>query len=111
MALNQQELIKAAIGGLEAQRAYIESQRLHIDGQLAELRALLDDDKTNTPKRSPETIQRMREAQQRRWAKVKGKQEPAAAVPPKKAKRKLSAAGRKNIIDAIKRRWAAKKAK
>jgi hypothetical protein len=42
---------------------------------------------------SPEALQRMREAQRRRWAKVRGESAPKAA--PDKPKRKLSAAGPK----------------
>lgn len=111
------EIIEAAIAGLEGQKH-------KIDAQIAQLRAML----TGTPpvvpatvptigtrggkrKFSLEAIQRMREAQQRRWAKVKGESVPAAkAAPLKKAKRKLSAAGRKAIVAALKKRWAAKRA-
>ncbi len=51
----------------------------------------------------------MREAQQRRWAKVRG--EAAAAKPkPAKRKRRLSAAGRRAIAEATKKRWAAVRA-
>ena len=61
---------------------------------------------------SPEAIKRMREAQQRRWAKVRGEAAPAPITAAKatKPKRKLSAAGRKAIVAALKKRWAAKKA-
>jgi DNA-binding protein HU-beta len=52
----------------------------------------------------------MREAQQRRWAKIRGESEPAPAKIPAKPKRKLSAAGRKAIIAAAKKRWALKRA-
>jgi hypothetical protein len=54
----------------------------------------------------------MREAQQRRWASIKGESEPSAAATPValKPKRKLSAAGRKAIQDAVRRRWAQKRA-
>jgi hypothetical protein len=54
----------------------------------------------------------MREAQQRRWAKVRGESAPPAAATPQpaKPKRKLSKAGRANIVAALKKRWAAKKA-
>ena len=57
---------------------------------------------------SPATIQRMREAQQRRWAKVRGH---SVAGPKPKAKRIMSAAGRKAISDAAKKRWAMQKAR
>jgi hypothetical protein len=49
----------------------------------------------------------MREAQQRRWAKVKRETAPVAVPKPK---RKISAAGRKRIAEAQKKRWAANKA-
>src|SRR5262249_11569939 len=66
------------------------------------------------PKRkfSEDALRRMREAQQRRWAKARRESEsPAPAKPaaPKK-KGKLSAAGRAAIVVAQKKRWAAKKA-
>jgi hypothetical protein len=51
----------------------------------------------------------MKEAQQRRWAKIRGEAEPAPQGAPK-PKRKLSAAGRKRIIAATKKRWAAVRA-
>jgi hypothetical protein len=52
----------------------------------------------------------MREAQQRRWAKVKGESATASVAKASRPKRRLSAAGRKAIVDALKKRWAAKKA-
>lgn len=106
-------IIEAAIDGLEAKKH-------RIDVQIAELRAML----TGTPetpvvapttgkarrKFSAAARRRMKEAQQRRWAKVKGESAaPVAAPKPSKAKRRLSAEGRANIIAAIKRRFAAKK--
>ena len=54
----------------------------------------------------------MKEAQQRRWAKIRGDSEPTSPAKrePEKPKRKLSAAGRAAIVAALKKRWAAKKA-
>ena len=54
----------------------------------------------------------MKEAQQRRWAKIKGASEPPApaTTEPAKPKRKLSKAGRAAIVAALRKRWAAKKA-
>jgi hypothetical protein len=53
----------------------------------------------------------MKEAQQRRWAKIRGEAAPATKTAEvAKPKRKLSKAGRANIVAALKRRWAAKKA-
>jgi hypothetical protein len=114
MATLSKEIIEAAIHGFEVQR-----QR--IDTQIAELRTMLNgglptravEPKPGKGRRkiSPEALQRMREGQQRRWAKVRGKSAAAAAAPKvAKPKRKLSAAGRRNIVEALKKRWAAKKA-
>jgi hypothetical protein len=113
-------IIAAAIDGFEAQKT-------RIDAQIAELRAMLSGApielaaaETTGPlperkrrKFSPDAIRRMKEAQQRRWAKVRGESEGAAPVTapaPAKAKGKLSAAGRANIVAALKKRWAEKKA-
>ena len=114
------EVIEAAIAGFEGQRQ-------HIDAKIAELRAMLNGGHAS-PEAKPEAtptkrkfsaaaLKRMREAQQRRWAKVRGESAPTAktalaakTAPVKKAKRKLSAAGRKAIAEAQKKRWAARKA-
>jgi hypothetical protein len=108
------EIIEAAIGGFEA-------QKLRIDANIAELRALLSPVPASTGEAEPgkkkrkfsaAALQHIREAQQSRWAKAKGEPEPAAnAAPKSKPKRKLSAAGRKAIVDALKKRWADKKSK
>ena len=110
------EIITAAILGFE-------EQKRHIDSKIAELRAMLSGGPAETaaaPKastRKPRKFsaaarRRMREAQQRRWASIRGESEPSApitAVAPK-PKRKLSAAGRKAIQEALRRRWAQKRA-
>jgi len=105
MPILAKQIIEAAIDGLEAKKQ-------HIDVQIAELRLMAAG--SPSPGRrggrrqfSPETIQRMRLAQQRRWAKVK---RASGTVPKSKPKRHLSAAGRKAIIEATKRRWALKRA-
>ena len=106
------ELIAAAIEGYEAQKA-------RIDGTIAELRAMLPSGRPEAAapeaparkrkKFSAAARRRMKEAQQRRWAKIKGESEPAHRTAPK-PRRKLSAAGRERIIAATKKRWAAVKA-
>jgi hypothetical protein len=58
---------------------------------------------------SLEALKRMREGQQRRWAKVQGEL-PKGEAKAAKPKRKLSAAGKAAIAAALKRRWAAKRA-
>jgi hypothetical protein len=107
------EIIEAAIAGFEGQKH-------KIDAQIAELRAMLTG--TPVPAAEPEpgktkrkfsaaTLKHMREAQQRRWANIKGTNEPkVAAKTAPKPKRKMSAAGRKAIAAAQKKRWAVKKA-
>ena len=110
------EIITAAILGFE-------EQKRNIDSKITELRAMLpggpgetaSTPEVPTPKRrkfSAAARRRMKEAQQRRWAKIKGESEPAAPAKPvaPKPKRKLSAAGRKAIQDALRRRWAQKRA-
>jgi hypothetical protein len=103
------QIIEAAIDGFEA-------QKLHIDTQIAELRAMLSPN-GSAPAAQP-TVGKKRgmsaagrkaiaEAQRKRWAAVKG--EPAAPKATKQPKRKLSAAGKANIVAALKKRWAAKR--
>jgi hypothetical protein len=113
-----ESIVLAAIDGFESQKA-------RIDQQIAELRAMLPGSerqaaaappaKEATRKRtfSPDALRRMRDAQQRRWAKVRGESAPAASAPAAKApkkKRRLSPEGRKAIQEALRKRWAAKKA-
>jgi hypothetical protein len=106
------DIIEAAIEGFKAQQTRIE-------GQIAELRAMLRSAGGSTSvaaspsgrgKFSAATRQKMKEAQQRRWAKVRGESNASAAAPKTKAKRKLSRAGRAAIVAALKKRWAAKRA-
>ena len=110
------EVIAAAIAGFQLQKT-------KIDEQIAELRALLPGGRAEpvatpeVPKGKRRTFsaaarRRMKEAQQRRWAKIRGESVlPAPASPtPSKPKRTLSAAGKAAIVAALKKRWAAKKA-
>jgi hypothetical protein len=109
------DILSAAIEGFEAQKA-------RIDDQIRELRTMLSGGPADTgapqaptgkrKKFSAAARTRMKEAQQLRWAKVRGEAEPPAqaAAKPAKAKRKLSAAGRKAIQEALRRRWALKRA-
>jgi hypothetical protein len=111
-------IIEAAIAGFEGQKK-------SIDVQIAELRGML----TGAPespeeapakgtrrKRSAAVRKRMQEAQRARWAKIKGESVPLAKAPAKKAaktakpKGGITAAGRKALSIAMKKRWAAKKA-
>jgi sRNA-binding protein len=109
------EVILAAIEGFQ-------SQKNQIDSQIAGLRQLLNGNRTGsvaetTPvhkrkKFSAAARRRMREAQQRRWAAVRGEETKPSAPATKspKPKRRLSAAGRAAIIAATKKRWALKRA-
>jgi hypothetical protein len=107
------EIINAAIEGFEAQKK-------RIDAQIAELRSLLTGSLAESAepaaarkrgKFSDATKLRMKEAQKRRWARIKGESEPATpAAVPAKPKRQLSEAGRQAIAEAARKRWAAKKA-
>jgi hypothetical protein len=107
------EIINAAIVGFE-------QQKLRIDTQIAELRAMLDGDISKPtaapgpPKRKISAAARRRMAlgQKARWAKLKGESEPPAPATAEtpKPKRKLSKEGRAAIVAALKKRWAAKKA-
>src|ERR1035437_433884 len=110
------EILHAAIVGFEQQKA-------RIDAQIAELRAMLDGGSKPTAaatseaptgkrrKFSAAARRRMKEAQQRRWAKIRGESAPPAPVAPEpsKPKRRLSKAGRAAIVAALKKRGAAKK--
>jgi len=110
------QIILAAIDGFEA-------QKLRIDAQIADLKAMLSGDRTGpvvtpvvaAPKRriSAAARRRMALAQQKRWAAINGSTAslpaPAASQSAKK-KRKLSPAGKAAIVAALRKRWAAKKA-
>lgn len=108
------QIITAAIEGFEL-------QKIRIDQQIAELRSMQSGAPVATattpeaapPKRrkfSAAVKQKMREAQQKRWAKIRG-EEPAPATPEApKPIRKLSEEGKAAIVAALKKRWAAKKA-
>jgi hypothetical protein len=108
------EILLAAINGFEA-------QKLRIDTQIAELRAMLGGESvepatapevptTKRRKRSAAARKRMAEAQRKRWAESKGSSPAPGSPVAAKAKRKLSAAGKAAIVAALKKRWAAKKA-
>ena len=108
------EIITAAILGFE-------QQKRQIDTKIAELRAMLPGGSTEpatTPdaptgkrrKFSAAARRRMREAQQRRWASIRGESEPSAPATPK-PKRKLSKAGKAAIVENLAKARAARAAK
>ena len=107
-------IINAAILGFE-------QQKLRIDAQIAELRAMLTGGQTEptaTPempkgkrrKMSAAARKRMSEGQRKRWSASKGVPE-STSTPvtpePAKPKRRISEEGMKRIIAATKKRWAA----
>src|SRR3954451_10130277 len=108
------EIINAAIAGFE-------SQKTHIDSQIAELRSMLDGGKGTADasdngqpqkkrkKFSAAARRNMKEAQRARWATSQGTSE-ATPVATARPNRKMSAAGRKAISEATKKRWALKRA-
>lgn len=119
----EQELLKAALEGLEMRRETL-------NAQIAEVRRMLGGRDVSSPdgtgpaastapvrKRSKMSAAgrlRIAEAQRKRWAAAKGQ----AAVPAKKAapatgaatKRRISPEGMKRIVAAAKKRWAAVRA-
>ena len=105
------EVIEAAIEGFEIQRRRAEEQITELRRLLTGVAAPSSESKQSRRKFSPATLEKMREAQRRRWAKVRG--ESGAANQPKAKKssgRRLSAAGRKAISEAAKKMWADRKA-
>ena len=107
------EIIIAAIAGFEA-------QKLRIDTQIAELRAMLPGNsnaslatpeapKGKRRKMSAAARKRIGDAQRKRWA---GSKAPSSQIgpAPSKPKRRLSAAGKAAIVAALRKRWAANKA-
>jgi len=110
------EIIRAAIDGFE-------NQKKQIDAQIAELRGLLDGNAPatgTTPEAVPRkrkkfssaAIKRMREAQKRRWAKVRRESEPAQVpASPAKSKRKFSPQAKARLVANLRKARAAKAAK
>jgi hypothetical protein len=119
------EILAAAIEGFE-------QQKLRMDAQIAELRAMMtagikeptaaptsESSKPARKKISASTRKRIGEAVRKAFLAKKAAKSPSLAVTPadtkpvmpaKKAKRKISAEGMRRIIEANKRRWAAKRA-
>ena len=105
------EIITAAIVGFE-------QQKLRIDAQIAELRAMLlggrtepattlEVPKSKRRKMSAAARKRIGDAQRKRWAESKGTSQLSSASGTPKPKRKLSAAGKGAIAEGVRKRWAA----
>jgi hypothetical protein len=109
------EIIAAAIEGFEAQKTriheHIAKLRAMLSSGPAESATMLEAPERKRRKFSAAARKRMKEAQQRRWAKIRGESEPPLAAPkPAKTKRRISEAGMKRIIAATKKRWRLQKA-
>ena len=110
------DIVKAAITGLE-------EQQTRIDAQIAQLRQMLSGGSAETAAPPPAPRRKRRklsaagrraiaEAQRKRWAESKQHAEPPAPAAPEapKAKRRISEEGMKRIIAATKKRWRLAKA-
>ena len=101
------EIITAAIQGYEARKARIDQQiaelRSQLNGGRAKPAAAPEGARRERRKFSAATRRRMKEAQQRRWAKIRSAAEPATPKAPK-TERKLSQAERSALPRALNRR-------
>jgi hypothetical protein len=113
MAKLTSTIIEAAIAGFEAQKKSIDTQIAELRGMLTTKPESAEETPTKTTRRkfSAAVRKRMREAQRLRWAKIRGEsalvKKAAKTVKPKGG---MTAAGRKALSLAMKKRWAAKKA-
>ena len=110
------ELLTAALAGYQAELE-------QIDVKMGEIRRMLGDRANDAvaassdgsrPRRrfSKQARAKMAASQRLRWKKVKETAEPPKAESAKSKKRgKMSAAGKAAIVAAVKKRWAAVKAK
>jgi hypothetical protein len=114
MAKLTNTIIEAAIAGFEAQKKSIDAQIAELRGMLTGAPVAADEAPARGTRRkfSAAARKRMREAQKARWAKIRGESAAPAKAPAKAAKQKsgITAAGRKALSIAMKKRWAAKKA-
>src|SRR6266700_3124188 len=102
------DILAAALIGFEVQKFAVEGKiaeiRLTLGGGRSEV-ASSSESRKPRKKRSAAVRRKMALAQRARYAKLK-----PAVTEPQPKKRTLSAAGRKAIIAATKKRWAAVKA-
>jgi vancomycin resistance protein YoaR len=113
MAKLTSTIIEAAIAGFEAQKKSIDAQIAELRGMLTTKPESAEETPTKTTRRkfSAAVRKRMREAQRLRWAKIRGESAPAKkTAKTAKPKTGITAAGRKALSIAMKKRWAAKKA-
>src|SRR5437773_1189775 len=116
---NYMAQLKLTADILEAAAIGFEVQKTQIEAKISDIKRLLDGGtgptaptETAKPrkKRSAAVRRRMKIAQQLRWQRIKEAAAPSQSATAKPKKRKLSVQGRKNIIEATKRRWARVKA-
>ena len=105
--ISQLERQKAAI-----ERALLALREVEVPATISQVEAAatLEVPARKGKKRSAAVRKRMREAQQLRWAKIRGESEPPAMPEPSKPKRRISAEGMKRIIAATKKRWRLQRA-
>jgi hypothetical protein len=112
MAKLTSTIIEAAIAGFEAQKKSIDAQIAELRGMLTAKPESAEETPAKTTRRrfSAAVRKRMREAQRLRWAKIRGESAPAKkAAKTVKPKGGITAAGRKALSMAMKKRWAAKR--
>jgi hypothetical protein len=96
------QIINAAVLGFEQQKRRIDDQiaelRATLSGASPEMAAIPEAPTRKRKKFSVAARRRMKEAQQRRWAKVRGESEPPAPSAMEKPKRRISEEGMRRII-------------
>ena len=111
-----EEIINAAIEGFKARKTHLNQQiselRGMLEGGTAQAGAAAEPAPRKRRRLSVDARRRIAEAQQLRWAKIRGESErvaPAAwtAIKPK---RRISPDGLKRIIAATKKRWRLQRA-
>ena len=113
MATANDEIIQAAIEGLEAKKQRIDEViaqiRERMNGGSSASTPASSAAKNGRRTMSAEARKRIAEAQRKRWA-AKRASEPTAAPAAKPSKRHISPEGKRRIIAATKKRWAAYRA-
>ena len=109
-------IIKAAIEGFKGRKTHLNQRiaelREMLNGGPAQLAAPAEPAPRKRRRLSVAARRRIAEAQQLRWAKIRGESERAApaARPAIKPKRRISPEGLKSIIAATKKRWRLQRA-
>jgi hypothetical protein len=108
------EIIVAAVEGYESQKARIDAKIAELEtlppGASPEATAAPEVPTRKRKRFSAASRKRMKEAQRRRCAKIRGESEPPAPKEAPKPKRRISKEGLARIAAATKKRWAAVRA-